>query len=42
MRVSCRPGDPAELVSDARSAYEELDWTPQVDDLDEIIRIAWA
>jgi UDP-glucose-4-epimerase GalE len=37
-----RPGDPAELVGDARLAHEVLGWTPDHVDLKEIIRTAWA
>ncbi|MEM9028954.1 MAG: UDP-glucose 4-epimerase GalE [Pseudomonadota bacterium] len=37
-----RAGDPAQLVSDATKARDELGWTPEIPDLDEIIRTAWA
>jgi UDP-glucose 4-epimerase len=52
MRISGRPieqvigarreGDPARLVADARLARTELGWRPRFDDLDTIIRHAWA
>jgi UDP-arabinose 4-epimerase len=37
-----RPGDPAVLVSDARSACEELGWSPRMTDLARMIGTAWA
>jgi UDP-arabinose 4-epimerase len=37
-----RPGDPASLVSNAARVREELGWMPQIPDLDEIVRTAWA
>jgi UDP-arabinose 4-epimerase len=37
-----RPGDPAQLVSDARKAREKLGWEPQINELREILRTAWA
>jgi UDP-arabinose 4-epimerase len=37
-----RLGDPAALVSDARRAHERLGWEPQIRELDEIVRTAWA
>jgi UDP-arabinose 4-epimerase len=37
-----RPGDPAALVSDATKARDVLGWRPRLDDLDEIVRTAWA
>ncbi|MGD9617211.1 MAG: UDP-glucose 4-epimerase GalE [Alphaproteobacteria bacterium] len=37
-----RPGDPPELVADARLAQAQLDWRPQHSDLDTIIRTALA
>jgi UDP-glucose-4-epimerase GalE len=37
-----RPGDPAELVGDARRAHEVFGWTPKHVDLKGIIRTAWA
>jgi UDP-glucose 4-epimerase len=40
--VARRAGDPAELVADPRRIRERLDWTPRFDDLDTIIRDAWA
>jgi len=36
-----RPGDPARLVASSEKAREELDWTPQIPELDRIIRSAW-
>ncbi len=37
-----RPGDPAALVSDATKARDVLGWRPRLNDLDEIVRTAWA
>ena len=37
-----RPGDPPELVADARRAQRELGWTPRHSDLDAIVETAWA
>jgi len=37
-----REGDPAALVSDANKARRRLGWEPQIKELDEIIRTAWA
>jgi len=37
-----RPGDPAALVSDASKVRDGLGWTPQIRDLDDIVRTAWA
>lgn len=37
-----RPGDPAWLVADARKIREVLGWQPKYDDLDEIVRTAYA
>ena len=37
-----RPGDPAGLVASSRLAAERLGWRPEITDLDEIIRSAWA
>jgi UDP-glucose 4-epimerase len=37
-----RPGDPAWLVADARKIREMLGWRPKYDDLDEIVRTAYA
>jgi len=37
-----RPGDPAVLVSDATLAKVELGWKPQFEDLELIVRTAWA
>lgn len=36
-----RKGDPAELVADARKAFEVLGWRPRFTDIDEIIKTAW-
>lgn len=37
-----RAGDPAWLVADARKIREVLNWQPQFDDLDEIVRTAYT
>ncbi len=37
-----RAGDPAELVSDVSNALAKLGWQPQITQLDEILRTAWA
>jgi UDP-glucose-4-epimerase GalE len=37
-----RPGDPPELVADARRFSSEFDWQPQHSDLDNIVTTAWA
>jgi UDP-glucose 4-epimerase len=37
-----RPGNPAVLVSDASSAYENLVWSPRIADLARMILTAWA
>lgn len=37
-----RPGDPASLVSDATKARDVLGWRPGLNDIDEIVRTAWA
>jgi UDP-glucose-4-epimerase GalE len=37
-----RPGDPPVLVADTTLAREVLSWTPQLSDLDSIIKTAWA
>jgi UDP-glucose 4-epimerase len=37
-----RPGDPPWLIADSRRIRETLGWTPQYDDLDEIVRTAYA
>jgi UDP-arabinose 4-epimerase len=37
-----RPGDPAQLVSDASKAREKLGWEPEINELSEILRTAWA
>ncbi|HEX7447893.1 MAG TPA: UDP-glucose 4-epimerase GalE [Pirellulales bacterium] len=36
-----RPGDPPELVADARRAQAELDWRPKYVELDAIVSTAW-
>jgi UDP-glucose 4-epimerase len=37
-----RPGGPATLVSNATKARDVLGWQPQIAELDQIIRTAWA
>ena len=37
-----RAGDPAELVSDPSKAKTMLGWSPQMSDLDTIVKTAWA
>ncbi len=37
-----RAGDPAELVSDPGKANRDLGWSPQMSDLDTIVKTAWA
>ena len=37
-----RPGDPARLISNSARATAELQWSPQISDLDGIIGSAWA
>jgi UDP-arabinose 4-epimerase len=37
-----RPGDPARLISNSARAAEELQWKPEITNLDEIIATAWA
>ncbi len=37
-----RPGDPARLVSDASKARGKLGWTPQITELGDILKTAWA
>ncbi len=37
-----RPGDPPGLIADARKIKQVLDWQPRYDDLDEIVRAAYA
>ncbi len=37
-----RPGDPAELVADPSLAARELGWTPELSDLNTIVKTAWA
>jgi len=36
-----RPGDPPELVADARLARELLDWTPKYNTIESIVETAW-
>ncbi|UOR11351.1 UDP-glucose 4-epimerase GalE [Halobacillus amylolyticus] len=36
-----RPGDPAQLVASSEKAMNELGWTPQHSDLDNMIQTAW-
>lgn len=36
-----RPGDPPELVADARLAKQLLDWTPKYNDIESIVETAW-
>ena len=43
VRLSARrPGDPAAIVADARRIRAQLNWTPQLDDLDQIVAHALA
>jgi UDP-glucose 4-epimerase len=37
-----RPGDPPWLVADARKIHDVLGWRPKHDDLDKIVRSAYA
>ena len=37
-----RPGDPAILLASSDRARDELGWTPRFEQLDEIVRTAWA
>lgn len=37
-----RPGDPPELVADAIAARADLGWTPELSDIETILRTAWA
>lgn len=37
-----RAGDPAALISRADKAFQDLGWQPQIKDLDEIVKTAWA
>ena len=39
--VDRRPGDPPALVSDASKIKEKLNWQPEHDDLEYIIKTAW-
>lgn len=36
-----RPGDPTKLVADSSKNKEKLNWKPQYDDLEFIIKTAW-
>ena len=36
-----RPGDPATLIASSGRAKRELEWTPRLSSVDEIIRTAW-
>ena len=36
-----RPGDPPELVADARLAKDLLDWSPKYTDIESIVETAW-
>lgn len=36
-----RPGDPPELVADAKKAHELLGWQPRFESLEEIVATAW-
>lgn len=38
---SRRPGDPPELVADARQAQRVLGWQPEYNDIEKIVRTAW-
>jgi len=37
-----RPGDPARLVASSEKAKVELDWKPQIPEIDEILQSAWS
>jgi UDP-glucose-4-epimerase GalE len=37
-----RPGDPAILLASSDRARDELGWVPRFEDLDDIVRTAWA
>jgi UDP-glucose 4-epimerase len=37
-----RPGDPATLVASSAKAMEVLGWQPKLNDIETIIRTAWA
>ena len=37
-----RPGDPARLVASSEKAKAELDWKPQIPEIDEILQSAWS
>lgn len=41
METDRREGDPAELIAGCRKIRNELDWQPQFDDLEIILRSAW-
>jgi UDP-glucose 4-epimerase len=36
-----RPGDPPELVADSSKAQQVLEWRPQYNDVESIVRTAW-
>src|SRR4029079_9380095 len=36
-----RPGDPPELIADARLARKLLDWTPEYATIESIVETAW-
>jgi UDP-glucose 4-epimerase len=38
----CRPGDPAILVASSERLHQETGWTPRYNDINEIVRTAWA
>ena len=37
-----RPGDPAQLIADSAKIRRELSWEPRYEDLESIIKTAWA
>jgi UDP-glucose 4-epimerase len=38
-----RAGDPPQLIAATEAIHQTMDWTPELDDLDEIVRtsLAW-
>ena len=42
VEVDRREGDPAELIAGCDKIRKELDWQPRYDDLEVILRTAWA